>query len=97
MITINFVEPYMIPCLSKKFLGVDCMGCGIQRAFWSLLDGEFINAFFYYPAIYTLILFALFLLINSFIAFRNSEKVKIILVIVNIAVILINFIVKLLF
>lgn len=88
-------EDFMIPCLNKTFLGMECMGCGGQRAFWALIHGDFIAAFRYYPAIYTLILFAAFLIINHFYAIRHSEKIKIILVVVNIAVILGNFLIKL--
>ena len=46
----------MLPCLSKKFFGVDCFGCGSQRALLLLFKGEFKAAFFMFPAIYTLVL-----------------------------------------
>jgi len=47
----------MIPCLSKTLFGVECLGCGFQRSFLLLLNGEFDAAFQMYPAIYaTLIL-----------------------------------------
>ena len=48
------LEEYMLPCLNKKLFGVDCLGCGIQRALSLLIHGEFIAAFKMYPAIYTL-------------------------------------------
>ena len=88
-------EDYMIPCLNKTFLGVECMGCGGQRALVAFFRGDFIGAFHYYPAIYTLLLFALFLVINHFFKIKYSEKIKIILVVLNIAVILGNFLIKL--
>jgi hypothetical protein len=39
---------------------VECLGCGLQRAFLLLLKGDFIGAFQMYPAIYvTLVFFGL--------------------------------------
>ena len=59
-ITAIHVEDYMLPCLNKQLLGVDCPGCGLQRSVNLLLHGEFLAAFQMYPAIYTIIpLFAL--------------------------------------
>jgi len=45
----------MLPCINKKYLGFECMGCGIQRSVVLLLNGEFIEAFYMYPGIYPLI------------------------------------------
>jgi hypothetical protein len=53
------MEEYMVPCMNKSIFGIDCMGCGTQRAIALLLDGEFIEAFKMFPAIYTLLLFGL--------------------------------------
>jgi len=87
-------EDYMIPCFNKTFLGMECMGCGGQRAFWALIHGDFIAAFKYYPAIYTLFLFAIFIIVNHFYKIKYAEKIKLILVIINIALILGNFLIK---
>jgi hypothetical protein len=51
------MEEYMLPCLSKKLFGIDCFGCGIQRSFVLLMQGEFEAAFYMYPAIYSMLLF----------------------------------------
>ncbi|MFA7446524.1 MAG: DUF2752 domain-containing protein, partial [Flavobacteriaceae bacterium] len=45
------MEDYMLPCMNKKLFGIDCMGCGIQRSVALLLRGEFVEAFYMYPAI----------------------------------------------
>lgn len=47
----------MLPCLSKKIFGIECFGCGTQRAFVLVCKGEFLAAFKMFPAIYTLVLF----------------------------------------
>ncbi len=69
------LEDYMLPCLNKQFFGIDCLGCGIQRGFIHLVKGDFAAAFHVYPAIFTLVLFALFLLLNFKFKFKNSRKI----------------------
>jgi hypothetical protein len=89
------IEDYMLPCLNKKFLGFECMGCGIQRSIALILEGKLIDAFFMYPAIYTLIGFFGFLIVNSFKNFKNSNKIIFILAISNVIIIVGNFLIKL--
>ncbi len=69
------MEEYMLPCLSKKLFGIDCFGCGIQRAVVLLFQGEFEAAFYMYPAIYTMLLFFLFIGINFIDKSRNYHKI----------------------
>ncbi|MEZ4797326.1 MAG: DUF2752 domain-containing protein [Flavobacteriaceae bacterium] len=87
-------EDYMLPCLTKKFFGIECFGCGFQRSAVLLFQGEFVAAFKMYPAIYTLLLFAGFLVTNMFFKFKNEERIKLILVVLNIVIIVTNYIIK---
>ena len=88
------IEDYMLPCFSKKYLDMNCLGCGAQRAAAFLIKGEFIAAFKMYPALYTIILFVLFLIFNFFYSTKYSEQIKIILVVVNILLIVTNYLLK---
>ena len=87
-------EDYMLPCLNKKLFGVECFGCGIQRSVILLFQGEFIAAFKMYPAIYTLILFVGFLILNLFYKFKYAERIKLILVVLNVVIIVTSYIIK---
>lgn len=87
-------EDYMLPCLSKKLLGVECLGCGIQRATVYLFSGEFSLAFKMYPAIYTLFILVIFLIFTQFIKIKNDETIKISLVVLNISIIVISYLIK---
>lgn len=87
-------EDYMLPCLSKKLFGVECFGCGMQRATLLLFRGEFVAAFKMYPAIYSLCVLGIFLIFNLFIKFKHDEKIKIALVILNISIIVISYFIK---
>jgi len=63
----------MLPCLNKKLFGVDCMGCGLQRAIALIFQGEFVAAFQMYPAVYGLITLFLYVGLNIFFKFKNSS------------------------
>ena len=91
---LNSPEDFMLPCLSKQILGLECFGCGLQRSTLLVFQGEFIAAFKMYPAIYTLFMFALFLAFNLFYKIKYSEKIKITLVVLNIIIIVISYIIK---
>ncbi|GAB1857604.1 DUF2752 domain-containing protein [Flavobacteriaceae bacterium MHTCC 0001] len=87
-------EKYMLPCLSKKFFGIECMGCGLQRSFFLLIQGEFVAAFKMYPAIYPLVLLFIMIGINTFKPFKHSYKIIVTLAITAATVIVTSFIIK---
>jgi hypothetical protein len=84
----------MLPCLNKQMFGVECLGCGIQRSLSLLLRGEFVEAFKMYPAIYTLIFLGIFILINFKAKFKNSKRIILILVAINVIIIIISYFIK---
>lgn len=84
-------EKYMLPCLTRKFLGVECFGCGSQRAVLLLFKGEFAAAFHMYPAIYSLILLFVLLLLRNFYRIPHYSKLLYILVATNLALIVGNY------
>jgi len=89
------LEDYMLPCLNKKFLGVDCPGCGLQRSVGLLLQGEFLAAFQMFPAIFTLIPLFVLVLCSKVFQLKIDDRFIIVLAIASVALILINFIYKL--
>ncbi|MGG5505204.1 MULTISPECIES: DUF2752 domain-containing protein [unclassified Myroides] len=44
--------PITVTCSIKDYTGLDCPGCGGQRAIDALLKGEWKQAFYYNPLIY---------------------------------------------
>ncbi|MFC2147015.1 MAG: DUF2752 domain-containing protein [Eudoraea sp.] len=87
-------EDYMLPCMNKQLLGIECTGCGIQRAAVLLFHGEFVEAFKMYPAIYPLILLMGFLLLDNLMTIKYANKISIFLMIATVTTILINYILK---
>ncbi len=70
------MKNYMLPCMFKEFFGMDCIGCGFQRALDLLLHGEFINAFYMFPAIYSTLFF--FASGAYYLVFPNPKNSKIV-------------------
>ncbi|WP_198513455.1 DUF2752 domain-containing protein [Confluentibacter lentus] len=88
------IEDFMLPCLNKKLFGVECMGCGMQRSILLIFKGEFTEAFFMYPAIFSLILLFGLIALNTFKNFRYASKIITILAILNGLIIVGNFVFK---
>ena len=83
---------YMLPCMNKQVLGFECPGCGIQRSVTLVSEGKFVDGFLMYPAIYTLSLLGIVILVSVFYKFKYSTKIISILAIISIVLILTNFI-----
>ncbi|MBM7419315.1 hypothetical protein M2254_000822 [Chryseobacterium sp. BIGb0186] len=77
------IEDFMLPCPSKKFLGIECFGCGSQRAILMVFQGKFSEAFQMFPAVYTLLLFFCVVGINFIDKKRNYGQILIFLAIIN--------------
>jgi hypothetical protein len=88
------LEKFMLPCFTKQTFGVDCPGCGIQRALALILHGDFIDAFKMYPAIYSLLLLFSFLLFNLFYSIKYASSIINTLTIITVSLILINYTLK---
>jgi uncharacterized membrane protein len=73
----------MFPCISKTLFGIECLGCGFQRAFVFLLEGNFGAALKMYPAIFTSLILILFVGLQSIDSKRNYKKILTVLVILN--------------
>jgi hypothetical protein len=90
---ISFLEDHLLPCQWKS-LGVECTGCGLQRSVIHLLKGEFTEAFYLYPAVYTLLLMFAFLLLHLKFDFAKGHKILLWLFVLNICIIIISYILK---
>jgi hypothetical protein len=88
------MEEYMLPCLNKQLFGIDCLGCGAQRALVMVLQGDFAGAWHLYPAIYSILLLLFFLLFNLFVKFKFDWYIKAGLIILNAIIIVIAYLLK---
>ena len=84
----------MLPCVNKKIFGIECLGCGTQRAMMQMLQGNFEEAFIIFPAIYTTILLFFFIGLLFIDRKRNYHKIIIVLAILNAVIMIISYIYK---
>jgi len=94
MSLLSFLEKNMLSCQWKEQFDVECMGCGMQRSIIHLLKGEFVEAFYMYPAIYTLITMFSFLILHLKFSFKNGHRILLYLFITNIVIMLSNYFFK---
>lgn len=88
------IEQYMLSCPSKKFLGMECFGCGTQRAIVLVFEGKFVEAFYMFPAVYTLLLFFGFTALNFLDKKRNYGNIMVGLAIVNAVIMVGTYFIK---
>ena len=88
------VEDYMISCPTKKFLGVECFGCGTQRALVLIFQGKFIEAFHMFPAIYPMLIFLMFIILNYIDKKRNYSNFLIASAVITCCTMVISYFIK---
>lgn len=75
-ILLKWIEDHMLPCAYKSIFGIDCPGCGFQRACIALLKGNLSQSIGFYPAAIPLIITAIVLLIDSRYRFDKKSIIK---------------------
>jgi hypothetical protein len=91
---ISFLEEHLLSCQWKDQFGAECAGCGLQRSVILLLKGEFVEAFYMYPAIYTLIIMFTYLGLHLKFDFKRGSKILLYLFIINILIIASSYVIK---
>lgn len=88
-------DSWMLPCMTKQVIGMDCPGCGIQRSISLLLQGDVIDSFLMYPGLIPIIVLFGFLIFDLFVSIRHSETIKLWATIITIGTIITSYIIKL--
>jgi len=57
---IRWMEEHMLSCPSKKYLHVECPGCGFQRSFIALMQGDLHTSLALYPATIPILIMIVF-------------------------------------
>jgi len=95
MSLITWLESNMLACPYKKYFGIDCLGCGMQRSIVALLKGNLAESFYFYPALIPMVFMFLLLITHLIFKFKNGGtwlKYNFIFVVI---VVVINFVYKL--
>jgi len=92
---VEWLEKRQLSCFYKSTLGVECPGCGIQRAILALLRGEFVESFKLFPALMPTVAMLIFLVVHLLYRLKHGAKILVTLFVFNVAVIFISYICKL--
>ena len=57
------LESYMLACPIKSMTGLECPGCGFQRGFADLVQGDVAGAWHHYPPLFPFLLTMILLLV----------------------------------
>lgn len=95
-IIINWLESHHQDCFYKKYFGIECPGCGMQRAFIELLKGNFVESFILFPALIPTIFLIFYLILHLIFKFKNGANILKILFIINTSIVVLSYIYKLL-
>ena len=72
---LHWLETHQQPCKIKKDLGIDCLGCGFQRALIALMKGNLVESIKEYPALIPILFLFLFLILHIIFKFKNGAKI----------------------
>ncbi|RNL90648.1 DUF2752 domain-containing protein [Sinomicrobium pectinilyticum] len=90
----HWLQHHLVPCPFKWLTGIDCPGCGFQRSFMALLQGDIQKSVELYPAtIPLLLLFAVAFWHKKFAPERGSTIFKILFFLTG-SIIAISYILK---
>jgi hypothetical protein len=70
----------MFPCISKTLFGIECLGCGFQRALLLFFQGDFKGAFEMYPAIYSSLILIFFIGLHYIDSKRNYKSILLVVI-----------------
>ena len=91
---IHWLEQHLFTCVFKSHFGLECPGCGMQRALISLLKGNLLESFRYHPALIPFIITVILLIAQIILKRENGGKYVMWSFIATSAITLIQFIVK---
>lgn len=88
---IHWLENHTIPCLYKTLFGIECPGCGTQRAFIELLKGNLAESIKAWPALLPMMFMLIYLVLFLVFRFKNGLKILKISFIINAIIIFSNY------
>ena len=87
----------MLECSWKSHFGVECFGCGFQRSFLLLMEGKIWESIKLFPATIPIILVFIYAVAHLIFKYKNGARNIVILFSTSAALMLANFIWKIIF
>ncbi|WP_103067947.1 DUF2752 domain-containing protein [Aquimarina sediminis] len=90
----SYLETHLFQCPTKRLIGIDCLGCGLQRSFILLIRGNITASFLMYPALIPMLIMLGYLTSHLIFKFKNGAKILQYFYILNIILIITNYFIK---
>lgn len=91
---INWLENHLFNCIFKSSFGIECPGCGTQRALISLLKGDIISSLKYHAGVIPFLITVIALIIQLKLKHPSGGKIIMWLFIVTTATTITQYIIK---
>jgi hypothetical protein len=91
---IRWLETHLADCSWKQALGIECPGCGMQRAFLELLKGNLVRSFELFPALLPMLALLIFLLLHLIFKFPKGAFILKILFIFTTSILVVGYVMK---
>lgn len=91
---IKWLEAHMQPCIYRQFIGIECPGCGFQRALIALLKGNLLESIRLFPGLIPLIFLFAFLILHLIFNFKRGADILKYVFIGDMAIIIIDYIIR---
>ena len=88
---LQFMEAHILACPSKKYLHIECPGCGLQRSVIALLKGDLLTSFTLYAATVPILAMLLFLLFHLRNKYENGALILRVFYLICVAIIVIQY------
>jgi Protein of unknown function (DUF2752) len=92
---IDWLSNHLLTCPMKASTGIDCPGCGMQRAIIKLLEGDLQGSLQMNPSALPILFMLIFLMLHLKFQFKHGARIITILFIISSTIIVVNYIVKL--
>ena len=94
---ITFLEQNLFTCSFKSLLGIECPGCGMQRAFIALLRGDLILSLKTNPSLIPFISTVFYTILHIIIGFTNGARNIVWLFSFTVLIMVVNFVIKIIY
>ena len=91
---LQWFEQHLGTCYFHSFFGIQCPGCGFQRALLELLRGNFFESLKLYPALIPILFMIMFLILHLKFKFKNGALILKVIFIFTSIIIIANYIYK---
>ena len=91
----DLLKEHMLPCVFVKYLGIECPGCGTQRSFIALLNGNFSESFAQNASLIPFLITIFFTICHLIFSYKSGARIIVILFSSTVAIMVGQFVMKL--